>query len=303
MQATVLTRPSWWERNRVKVAPYLFIAPFFLFFLVFTAWPILESFRLSFYKGAGLGEKTFYGLGNYARLFGDPRYIKAVINTTYYAAGSIFILSPLALLVALAINSRYVRWKDFFKLALFLPTITSSVVIALMFSLVLDQRYGLLNAFLGNFGIPPIGWLTTREWVMPAFILMGIWNWIGINTLYWLAGLNGISRELYEAARVDGAGALASFRYITLPLLKPVTLFVIIQAINGSYHLFAQPFLLTGGGPADSSLTITLYLYNQGFSFLQFGYANAIGYSMVVIILVLSLLNLLLFGGFRTTGD
>jgi ABC-type sugar transport system permease subunit len=131
--------------------------------------------------------------------------------------------------------------------------------------------------------------------VWSALFLMNIWNFIGINALYWTAGLNSIDQELYEAAAIDGASALQRFWHVTLPLLRPMTLFIIIQAIAGSFAVFAQPFLLTGGGPADATLTLSLYLYQQGFSVGNFGYANAIGYSMALITLVLSLLNLWLF--------
>ncbi len=302
--ATLRSAPSggvrgWWWRNQRAIAPYLFVSPFFILFLIFGLYPILYSFWLSFFKGFGFGPKTFFGLGNYARLFEDPRYLKAVANTTKYALGSVFILSPLALLLALAFNSRFVPWKTFYKTAFFFPVITSAVVIAIIFSRVLDTRFGLLNALLNWFGISDIGWLTDVKWVMPAFIVMGIWTYLGINSLYWLAGLTGINRELYEAAATDGANNWQSFWHITLPLLKPVTMFVVIQAIVGSYNLFAQPLLLPT--PRDAGLTITLYLYNQGFQYFNVGYASAIAYSMVALLLVLSLLNMWLFKGYQTS--
>jgi len=287
---------NWWRRNQRQISPYLFVAPFFIIFLVFGLYPIVYSFVLSFYKGFGFEQKAFFGLGNYIHLFQDPRYGKAVLNTTKYAAGSVFILAPLALLVALAINSAYVRWKGFYRTGLFFPVITSSVVIAIIFARVFDQQYGLLNVALGWFGIPQTGWLTDTNVVMNAFILMGIWTWLGINTLYWLAGLNGINKEFYEAAAIDGANKWDSFVHITLPMLRPIMLFVVIQAIVGSYNLFEGPFLLTSGGPADGSLTMTLYIYTQGFQNFNVGYASAIAYSMTVILLILSVVNIRLFG-------
>ncbi|GHO92090.1 cytochrome c biogenesis protein [Reticulibacter mediterranei] len=287
---------NWWRRNQRQISPYLFVAPFFIIFLVFGLYPIVYSFVLSFYKGFGFEQKAFFGLGNYIHLFQDPRYGKAVLNTTKYAAGSVFILAPLALLVALAINSAYVRWKGFYRTGLFFPVITSSVVIAIIFARVFDQQYGLLNVALGWFGIPQTGWLTDTNVVMNSFILMGIWTWLGINTLYWLAGLNGINKEFYEAAAIDGANKWDSFVHITLPMLRPIMLFVVIQAIVGSYNLFEGPFLLTSGGPADGSLTMTLYIYTQGFQNFNVGYASAIAYSMTVILLILSIVNIRLFG-------
>jgi ABC-type sugar transport system permease subunit len=287
---------NWWRRNQRQISPYLFVAPFFIIFLVFGLYPIVYSFILSFYKGFGFEQKAFFGLGNYIHLFQDPRYGKAVLNTTKYAAGSVFILAPLALLVAIAINSAYVRWKGFYRTGLFFPVITSSVVIAIIFARVFDQQYGLLNVALGWFGIPQTGWLTDANVVMNSFILMGIWTWLGINTLYWLAGLNGINKEFYEAAAIDGANKWDSFVHITLPMLRPIMLFVVIQAIVGSYNLFEGPFLLTSGGPADGSLTLTLYIYTQGFQNFNVGYASAIAYSMTVILLILSIINIRLFG-------
>lgn len=292
----------WWRRNQRQMSPYLFVAPFFIIFLVFGLYPIVYSFVLSFYKGFGFEQKAFFGLGNYIHLFQDPRYGKAVLNTTKYAAGSVFILAPLALLVALAVNSAYVRWKGFYKTGLFFPVITSSVVIAIIFARVFDQQYGLLNTVLGWFGIGQVPWLTDTNMVMNSFILMGIWTWLGINTLYWLAGLNAISKEYYEAAAIDGANNWDSFLHITLPMLRPVMLFVVIQAIVGSYNLFEAPFLLTSGGPADGSLTMTLYIYVQGFQNFNVGYASAIAYSMTVILLILSVVNIRLFG-WKAVGD
>ncbi|MEJ7652207.1 MAG: sugar ABC transporter permease [Chloroflexia bacterium] len=295
---------SWYWRNQRRLAPYLFISPFFILFIVFGLYPILYSFWLSFYKGFGFEEKTFFGLGNYAYLLGDERYIKSVRNTTQYALGSLFILSPLALLLALAINSRYVKWKGLYKTAFFFPVITSAVVITIIFSRVLDKQYGILNLGLDYLkpgaGFGPFGWLEDPQIVMISFIVMGIWTYTGINMLYWLAGLTGISKDFYEAAEVDGANKVQSFRFITLPLLRPVTLFVAIQAIVGSYGLFAQPLLLTEGGPSDASLTVTLYLYQQGFVYFNVGYASAIAYSMVLLLLVLSIINIVVFQGYNT---
>jgi len=307
-QTQVTARPqaprsgSWWRRNQRKLAPFLFIAPFYLIFLVFGLYPIVYSFWLSFFKGFGFEQKTFFGLGNYIHMFQDPRYINAVWVTTRFALFSIFILSPLALLVALAINSSFVRWKDLYKTGFFLPTVTSAVIISVIFSRVLDTNYGLLNAMLGWFGIQPIGWLTDTNVVLIGFMILAVWNYIGINTLFWLAGLNSINRELNEAASIDGAGRLQNFFYVTMPLLRPIMLLVTIQALIGSYNVFAEPFLLTGGGPSDASLFISVYVYNQGFQSFNVGYASAIAYSMTAVLLVLSLLNIKLFG-FKGVGD
>lgn len=288
-----------WDRNQRKIAPYLFVAPFFVLFAIFLAYPVIYSLVLSFYQARGLGSRTFVGLENYIELFLDRRFHKAIINTTCYAAGSVFLLSPLALLLALALNAKWLKLKGLFRVAFFVPVITSEVVVALMFALVFDQDFGLLNAGLRAIGLSAIPWLRSPAWAMPSIILLGVWIWLGLNALYFLAGLQNIDQEYYEAAAIDGANQFQLFRYITIPLLKPVILFVVIQAIVGSYQLFTQPWVLTGGGPQDATLTITMYLYLQAFRFFNMGYASAIGYALVVIILTLSLIQLVAFGTFR----
>ncbi|WP_219417192.1 carbohydrate ABC transporter permease [Pseudonocardia nigra] len=291
-------RGSWMVRKRT--APYLFLVPFFVIFGVFGLFPIIYSLYLSFFQGVGFSDLTFVGLDNYAYMLGDPQYLRAVLNTTYYTMGSVFLLSPLALGLALLFRSRILAVKTLFKVVFFMPVITSSVVISVIFLQVFDTNFGLLNAGLQMFGVE-VGWITDPRVVMPSMILMGIWTYLGLNSLYWLAGLAAINRDYYDAATVDGAGKWQTFRYITLPLLRPVALFVVIQAIVGSYNLFAQPMLMTEGGPADASLTLSLYLYQQGFRYFNIGYASAIAYSMFAVLLILSILNIMLFRGYRTS--
>jgi len=290
---------KWWTHNQRKIAPYLFISPFYIIFLVFGIYPILYSLIISFFKGFGFGQKVFYGLGNYVFLLQDGRFGQAVLNTTEYMLGSVFILNPLALLCALGLNSIFVRWrwlKNLYRPILFLPFVTSSVVVAIIFARVLDNQYGLLNTLLGWFGIAPVGWLTDTHVVILSFIIMGTWNFLGSTMLFWLAGLNGIRKEFYDAAAIDGANRWQSFWSITMPLLLPVTFFVVLQAIIGSYNLFAGPLLLTQGGPSDASLTLTLYIYKQGFENFNISYASAMAYVMVAFLLILSIVNIRLFG-------
>ncbi|MFD2082473.1 lactose/L-arabinose transport system permease protein/arabinosaccharide transport system permease protein [Actinopolymorpha cephalotaxi] len=295
-------RTWWWQRQR-KVSPYLFIAPFFLLFLVFGLYPIIYSFILSFTKGFGFENRTFVGLGNYIHLMSDPRFLMALRNTTIYALGSVVLIGGLSLLIALAINSKSVKWKTFYRTAFFFPVLTSEVVITVIAARILDEQFGLLNAALGWFGVGPFAWLTDPKLVMFAIVLIGVWTWTGINALYWMAGLNGIDEDFYEAAAIDGASSWQAFRHITMPLLRPIALFVVLQAIIGSYNLFALPFLLTNGGPSDASLTVTLYIYNQGFQFFNVGYASAIAYVMTFFLLIVSLVNIKVFRGRSAPGE
>lgn len=203
----------------------------------------------------------------------------------------------------MAIQSRFVRWKGLYRTAFFFPVLTSEVVIAVIAARVLDEEFGLLNTGLGWFGVGPFGWLSDTRIVMVAIILMALWTWTGINALFWMAGLSSIDQDYYEAAEIDGASRWQSFVHITAPLLRPIALFVVLQAIIGSYNLFALPLLLTEGGPADASLTVTLYIYEQGFQFFNVGYASAIAYVMTFFLLFVSGLNIKLFGGWAAPGD
>ena len=291
----------WGGGRRSAVAPYLFILPFFAIYAAFLLYPTLSALWLSFHEAVALDTPTFTGLDNYVRLVQDERYLHALRNTTAYALASVFILSPLALVVALAIRSFLVpsaNLKSFYRIALFVPFVTSFVVIALMFSLVFNKDFGLLNSFFSSIGLPKLNWLRSERLAMVSIILVGIWTYLGVNSLYFLAGLQNIPEELHEAASIDGAGRWKRFLYITLPLLRPTILFVVIQATIFSYQLFEIPFLLTRGGPSDATLFLSIYLYEVGFSQFDRGYAAAIGYSMALISIGLAVIQLYLFRRF-----
>lgn len=287
-----------WGGRRSTVAPYLFLLPFFVIYCTFLLYPTFSALWLSFQDAVALDAPSFTGLDNYVRLFQDERYLHALRNTTVYALASVFILSPLALVVALAIRSFLVpsvNMKSFYRISLFLPFVTSLVVIALMFSLVFNTDFGLLNSFLHSVGLPEPNWLRSERLAMVAIIIVGIWTYLGVNSLYFLAGLQNIPHELNEAAAIDGANRRKTFVHVTLPLLRPTILFVVIQATIFSYQLFELPFLLTNGGPSDATLFLSQYLYEVGFSQFDRGYAAAIGYSMAVISILLAVLQLLLY--------
>ena len=312
MVAVALSQPlsirarwdRWWTRNQIKVVPYLFIAPFFVLFAVFLAYPVLDAFITSFMRQKGLDAPEFIGLTNYVNLAQDPRYLKSLVNTTEFALGSIFILSPLAFVLAVLVNSRLVPWpnvKSVYRLAFFVPLLTSAVVTSLMFGILFDFNSGFLNSVLTNLFGPDakIGWIRDPKIALWSILLITIWQFTGLNSLYFLAGLQNVPRELEEAAIIDGADRWAVLTKITIPLLRPVILFVVVNAINGAYHLFAQPQLLTGGGPSDATNTMTLYLYETAFQNFNLGYASAIGWTLVIIIVTLAVLQLRVFGAFR----
>jgi ABC-type sugar transport system permease subunit len=297
-------RPSWWERNQIKVVPYIYICPFFILFSIFLLYPVIDSFYLSFHKQQGISTPEFVGLQNYMNLAVDPRFKQSVLNTTGYALGSVFLLSPLAFILAIVVHSRLVPWlniKSFYRLAFFVPLLTSAVVASLMFGILYDNQSGLINNYLvGWFGESArVGWVRDPDVALFSIILLLIWKYTGLNSLYFLAGLQNVPRELEEAAAIDGANWWTTLTKVTIPLMKPVILFVVVTAINGSYQIFAEPYLLTNGGPRDRTLSMVQYLYNTGFSYFNLGYASSIGYTLVVIIVAFAVINLRFFGAFR----
>lgn len=289
-----------WRR---RLAPYLFISPFFLGYTIFFVYPMAWALYLSFFKKSGVGSlPRFVGLKNYVSLLTDDLFLKALRNTSYYAVGSIFVIVPAALILALILAAPRLRWREFFRFFFFSPNITAGVVVAIIFRLVFEEQYGLINNYLlAPLGIGPVRWLRDAAFVMPAIILMGLWHYTGINALYFMAGLQNIPMEVKEAATIDGANRWQVFRYITLPLLRPVLIFVLTFAIIGSYNLFGEPSVLVGpeGGTRNAGLFMTMYLYLTGFRFLELGYASAIGYALALIIFVLTLLQLRILGVFR----
>jgi ABC-type sugar transport system permease subunit len=286
--------------TRIGWAPYVFLAPFVVLFATFVAYPVVASLQLSLYQSSGLGDQQFVGLDNYRHLIIDRGFRDSLFNTLYFAAGTAFVQLPLAMLLALGLNAAHPRLlRDICRLAFFVPYITSAVVVAFMFALVFDTRYGLINEVLRDLHLSAIPWLTSTTWAMPALIILGLWTWTGVNALYFLGGLQGIPPELLEAAQLDGASPLQRFLHVIIPQLRPVILFVFTIGLIGSFHLFTQPFVLTHGGPGDSTTTMTMYLYEQGFRELNFGYAAAIGYAIVVLVGAAALLQIRIIGGLK----
>lgn len=294
----------WWQRNQKQIIPYLYIAPFFILFAIFLAYPVLNSFWLSFHKQQGISTPEFIGLKNYYNLFEDPRFRKSLVNTTVYAIGSLLIQMPLAFILAVVVHSKLVpnlNLKSFYRLSYFVPLLTSVVVASLMFGMLYDYNSGLLNNYLAQwFGEDArVGWLRDGSVVKFSIIILLVWKFIGLISLYFLAGLQNIPHELNEAAAIDGSNWWTTLTRITIPLLRPVILFVVITTINGSYQIFGEPYLLTAGGPKSESLSMVQYLYTVGFQQFNLGYASAVGYTLVLIVVTLALINLRFFGVFR----
>jgi arabinosaccharide transport system permease protein len=282
------------------VVAAVFLLPFVVLFLAFRVIPVGQAIVLSFQHIESVGAaREWIGLDNYRRLFTDRTFLTALRNTVLYTAGTLLVLIPVPFILAAVLKSRLVARPDAFRSTIFLPVLTSLVVVGVVFSLLLTTN-GLLNSFLSLFGVPRLGWLETRHLAVPAMILMATWRWTGINMIYFTTGLSNIPNELYESASVDGAGPLRRFWHLSVPLSKPMILFVTVLTIFGGFQLFVEPLILwgTGGGPGQGGLSIVVHLYRTAFTSFQLGYASAIGVVLALIITILSLVVLKLFGFF-----
>lgn len=253
---------------------------------------------MSFQNFQGIQSQEWVGLTNYENVFKLVRFNQALVNTTIYTIGTLLILIPLPLVLAVLLDSRRVVQSTVFRTLIFLPALTSLVVAGTVFRLILAEG-GFLNLFLSSaFGIEPLRWLEVSDLALPSLILVAAWRWTGINILYFNAGLVNIPREFYEAAVIDGASAFQMFWRITLPLLRPTTLFVVVLSIIGGYQVFVEPFILYtgGGGPGDGGLTMALLIYRTAFTSFNFGTAAAMGVILAAIILVFSLIQFRFFG-------
>ncbi|MFC4075671.1 carbohydrate ABC transporter permease [Salinithrix halophila] len=277
---------------------YLFTLPVIVSLTVFLIGPILYAFYLSFQQFTFLNPdlSQFVGWDNYMRLLQDKRFHTALKNTSFYSLGVVPVQVSIALLLALIVNSR-LRGKTFFRVAYFLPTVTSTVAVSVMF-LFLFKRDGLVNAFLSLFGVEGRSWMLDIDFALPSIMLMAVWTTVGQFMVIYLAGLQDIPSDLYDAAEVDGAGPFRQFWHITLPLLKPTTFFIVVMSIIGTFQVFDQMYVISKGegGPLDSTLTVVLYLYNVAFKDFEMGYASAIAFFLFAVILVLTLIQRKFFG-------
>jgi lactose/L-arabinose transport system permease protein len=273
-----------------RLAPYLFILPALALFAAFRLYPIGWSFVLSLYHTEGMAQ-TWTGLGNYQRLVHDPLFWKALGNTALILVVQVPVMLCLALSLAVALNSALLRWKPLFRLGFFLPVVTGLVTYGLMMGALLNQGSGAVNWLLSLVGLPEVHWLTDPFWAKVSVMLALTWHYTGYNAVIYLARLQGIPDEHYEAAAVDGAGAWRRFWHITLPGLRPAVLLTVVLSTIGTLQLFDEPFVMTGGGPDNATTTIGVYLYQTGFRYFDFGYASAIGYALVLIISVLGLIQ------------
>ena len=280
-----------------KKIPYLFISPFYILFAIFMLYPLLYSFYLSFYQWSGVGQKIYIGLLNYTNLLKDKPFKQSLINCVTIFFEYVPGMTLLALILADLLNSKYIKLRNVFRTFIFLPYVTAAIAVTFSFQSLLDKDYGLVNYFLGWFGVDPIAWLNSPSLARICLSSLVTWRWLGYNMIILLAGLQNIPPELYEAAKIDGATTTQSFFRITLPLMKPMLLFVIILSTIGTFSLFTEPYILTGGGgPINATLTPVLYLYQVGFKYLHFGVASSIAYVLAIILIILSVFWIKILG-------
>lgn len=259
---------------------------------------------MSFQRIAGFEDVSFIGWENYQRL-NNEHFANALMTTSNYTFWTILVLIPVPLILAVLLNNKAIKFKGFFKSAYFLPALTSVVVAGIFFRYSFGEMpTALMNQIIGWFGMKPLVWLQLKVPAMFALVILCTWRWLGVNIIYFLSGLQGISVELYEAAEIDGANAWDKFCHITLPCLKPVIIYVITISVYGGFAMFAESFILwLRGFPGDIGMTIVAYIYQMGFYNFDMGFASAIGITLFLIVLVVNLLQLTIFGLFKRDGN
>jgi len=277
---------------RQRLSILFFLSPWLVSFALFTLYPISYSFYLSFTKYNPISGQTprFIGLHNYLAIFSDDRFWLALKNTIFFVIGTIPVTTSIAVILAVFLNER-IKFRSFFRATYFMPAVTSIVVIATIF-IYIYSPFGVLNSLLSLFGIQGRNWLLDSHFALPAIMAMDIWESFGYYTILFLAGLQSIPEELYEAANIDGATGIQQFFRITIPLLRPTLIFVLVINTIRSFQVFSEIFVMTQGGPIGATTTLVYYLYNMGFQKFRMGYASALAYVLFAIILIFSLLQM-----------
>jgi ABC-type sugar transport system permease subunit len=272
----------------------LFVLPILAFFIVFKFWPMFRAIRLSFFKASPVSpNETFVGIGNYLQLLNDPLFHKALITTTTYVVGTVAPIMVVSLLLALLVNQQ-LRGISVLRALLFLPAIVPVVVVPILWR-VLFHPFGLVNTGLNSIGVPSVNWLQDVNAAVWALVIPTDWRFIPLYMLIYLAGLQSIPEDLYDAAKVDGASLIQRFRSITLPLLKPTILVVLIAAVAFTSKTIVFPLVLTNGGPNNASTTLSLFIFANGFTFFNLGYASAASMVLLAIVVTFTIINIRAF--------
>ncbi len=280
-----------------RLAAWVFVGPALIVIGVFFVLPVAAALLMSLtdfdiYALADLANLRFVGLDNYAALLQRPLFWQALWNTVVFVVLGVPLSMAASLGAALLLHSKLARFQGFFRTALFAPVVTTLVAVAVVWRYLLHTRYGLVNHALAQLGVAPVDWLGDPQWAIPAIVLLSVWKNFGYNMVILLAGLQAIPEDLYEAARLDGARRWAAFRHITLPSLAPLLLVVSILTMAGHFQLFAEPYVMTQGGPAQRTVTVLYLMYEDGFKWWSLGSASAVAFVLFVIMFAITLLQL-----------
>lgn len=278
-------------------AAWAFVAPALVALGLFFFLPVVAALLLSFtdfdiYSLADIRNLRFVGLDNYITLLQTPLFWKALGNTLYFVLLGVPLSIALSLGAALLINSKVARFKGLFRTLYFAPVVTTLVAVAVIWRYLLHTKYGLINWGLGGIGIDPVDWLGDPNWAMPAIVIFAVWKNFGYNMIILLAGLQTIPDDLYEAAQIDGAGRWAQFRHVTLPALAPVMLVVSILTMAGYFQLFAEPYVMTQGGPVESTVSVLYFMFEQGFKWWNLGFATSVAFVLFLILFAITIVQL-----------
>lgn len=288
--------------NSKKVVPYIFVSPFILSFLVLSLYPSIQAIIMSFQRVLP-GQTTFIGMSNYSRVL-NPTFYKALSNTSIYVLLTVLILVITPIILAVLLDSKLVKFKTFFRASLFLPALASTIVAGMVFRLMFGETdAAVANQILNWIGLGSVDWRYNAWSGMFLMVLLCCWRWMGVNILYFLAALQNVPKELYEAAEMDGASTIKKFFYVTLPFLKPVTIFVTTISVINGFRMFEESFVFwEAGSPGNIGLTVVGYLYQQGIQQNDMGFGAAIGVVLMLIIFAVSFIQLILTGAFKK-GD
>lgn len=284
-----------------KIAPYVFVLPFLLSFLIFWIYPLFSTVKMSF-QSVLPGQVEWVGAANYTKLLKDTVFHTAILNSGKYTLFTIALLIPFPMLFAVMMESRLTKAKGLWKAILYLPALTSVVVAGTIFRLMFSELHGsAMNQLIGWFGAGPLKWLKESTTGMLAVLVLACWRWTGVNTLYFIAGLKNIDTALYESADIDGATKWQKFRFVTVPLLKPTSIYVLTISIYAGLSMFLESFMLWNGNasPKNIGLTIVGYLYRRGIEKNQLGYASAVGLVLLLIALFINIFQLVMNGTFK----
>ncbi|MFB0546150.1 MAG: carbohydrate ABC transporter permease [Anaerolineae bacterium] len=282
---------KWWSVQK-RFEGYIFLLPNIVGFLAFTAFPIFAAFALSFYDWDLITTPHFVGFKNYLKLIFDDRLFGRVLwNTTLYTLGTVPLRVVLSLLLAIALNQK-IRGITVYRTAYFMPVVSSSVAVALVWTWIFNGNFGILNSFLWAIGFNnPPDWLNSTRWALPAIMIVNLWKNVGFTMVIYLAGLQAIPKQLYEAAEIDGASWWAKFRHITVPMVSPTTFFVLVMSIIWSFQVFEEAYIMTEGGPANATNTVVYYIYKNAFQWFKMGKAAAVAWLLFAILFIFTLLQ------------